>query len=128
MFKKPAAILLMLLYLVTASGFALNLHYCFDQIASIKIDAPADALYGKALKMSKMNCCKDSRIEVKIKDAHQNSSSAAPVKICPVVLATLNYADFTAIFQNAAIVNMVYRGPPPLPDRCIYLQNRTFRI
>ncbi len=52
----------MMLYVVTVSGFALNMHYCFNRLRSVQIDAPANTCT-KLLASSKMKCCKDRHIE-----------------------------------------------------------------
>ena len=76
MVKKAVVILLMLLYISTVSGFALNLHHCFNRPSSVKNDIPAKT-YAKA----KTGCCRDKHIEVKVKDAHHSSSGSILSKI-----------------------------------------------
>ena len=83
MFKRSVAMVLLMLYVITVSGFALNLHYCFNQISSVKVDAPANPC-AKVLENSKMKCCKDKHIEIKVKDAHQNNSPLHWSKFFPV--------------------------------------------
>ncbi len=41
MIKKAGVWLLALLYMVTATGFALSFHYCCGNLDSVKINPPA---------------------------------------------------------------------------------------
>jgi hypothetical protein len=116
----------MMLYVVTVSGFALNLHYCFNRLASVKIDAPASC--GKGLETSKMKCCKDRHVDVKVKDAHQNSSASFLGKIFAFDLLKPLFADFSFALQNRFIESLSDRGPPRSPDVPIFLKNNIFRI
>jgi hypothetical protein len=120
--KKSGIILVVLLYLVTASGFALNLHFCDNIIESVKIDAPT-----KKCGMDS-KCCKDTHLEVKVKDAHQASHTVFTGTFLALVVPVVR---FTA-FREPVIVNhfsnlLLDRGPPPnsVP---VFIQNCSFRI
>jgi hypothetical protein len=127
MFKKPIVIVLMMLYLVTVSGFAVNLHYCFNRVSSIQIDAPSKGCV-KGLETREMKCCKDKHLVVKVKDAHQNGSFSFVSKVFIADVPNLQFADLPITGLNPAQFTTSYRGPPPLPDNAIYLKNCTFRI
>jgi hypothetical protein len=116
----------MMLYVITVSGFALNLHYCFNRLASVKIDAPASCV--KGLETSKMKCCKDRHFEVKVKDAHQNSAASFLAKIFSFDLPKLPFAAFSFSVQNNFTERLSERGPPPSPDVPVFLKNCIFRI
>lgn len=127
MLKRSAALLLILLYLGTVSGFALNLHYCFNRLSSVKIDAPAKAC-ARGIAVSKMKCCSDKRIEVKVKDSHQAAKSSI-LKIFneELLFIFVDGGIFSFLPEHAAPA--AYRGPPgTLCKAPIYLTNRTFRI
>jgi hypothetical protein len=127
MLKKSAAILVILLYLGTVSGFALNLHYCFNHLSSIKIGAPAKAC-AKCVVASKMKCCSDKRIEVKVKDSHQAAKSSI-LKIFNEELLFLFVDGGIFRFSPNHSAPVTYRGPPgALFKAPIYLTNRIFRI
>ena len=128
MLKRSVAIVLVMLYLVTVSGFALNLHYCFNRLSSVNIDAPANACI-KVLKISKMKCCKDAHVEVKVKDAHQVGTASFLAKVFALDLPKSLIAESMPAVQNIASENLSYRGPPLTPsDSPIFLKNCTFRI
>ena len=117
---------MLVLYTITVSGFALNLHYCFDRLASIRIDAPAKECGKPGAK--KMTCCKDKHFVVKVKDAHQNTSFLFSGKIFAAVLPRLCFSEFTLATQEASLNQPNYRGPPLSPPVSAYLLNRNFRI
>lgn len=127
MFKRSVAIGLMMLYLVTVSGFALNLHYCFNRLSSVNIDAPANACV-KVLETSKMKCCKDKHVEVKVKDAHNGVSATFLAKVFAFDLPKLTFAEFSFTLQNPPADRLPVRGPPLPPDVPIFLKNCIFRI
>ncbi|MGN6640379.1 MAG: HYC_CC_PP family protein [Mucilaginibacter sp.] len=127
MLKKPAIIMLMILYLGTVSGFVLNLHYCFNQLSSVKIDAPVkDCTNGR--ETGKMKCCKDKHFEVKVKDAHQTGSFSFGGKTFAVDLPKIFSENPVPSVQEVLIDKASYRGPPVAHAIPIFLQNRNFRI
>jgi hypothetical protein len=118
--------MLMMLYVVTVSGFALNLHYCFNRLASVKIDAPASCVKNES---GKMKCCKDRHIEIKVKDAH--SQPGSPLffgKFFSLGLPVAVLADFSFSLPNRPTERLLDRGPPRTPVAPIFLKNCTFRI
>ena len=128
MLKRSAAVLLIFLYLGTVSGFALNLHYCFNRLSSVKIDAPPTAC-AKGFAAAKMKCCHDKRIEVKVKDAHKAEAKSTILKIFNerMLLILVDGGFFTASADHSAPT--VYRGPPEALCKVpIYLTNCIFRI
>ena len=118
--------MLMMLYIFTVSGFGLNFHYCFNRLASVKIDAPASCVKNES---SKMKCCKDRHIEIKVKDAH--SQPGSPVffgKFFSLGLPVAVLADFSFSLPNPSTERLLDRGPPRTPVAPIFLKNCTFRI
>jgi hypothetical protein len=128
MLKRSGAIVLTVLYLITVTGFALNLHYCGKLLTAVKIDAPAkgcnDPMSGK------MKCCKDKQLVVKIKDAHQTEPASVLGKVFNLQLSRLPFIGI-AFNTPAIIVSKAYdRGPPNplLSDTPLFIKNCTFRI
>ena len=126
MLKRSVIIVLAMLYLTTVSGFALNLHYCFNRLASVKVDAPANSCV--KLQSSKMRCCKDQKIEIKVKDAHQNNSPLHWSKFFPIALPVSAFVIFTPDVQDQLIANVTERGPPKTSGLPLFLKNCIFRI
>lgn len=115
----------MLLYLVTASGFALNLHYCGKTLQSVKIDAPA-----KKCGPVKMKCCRDKHLEVKVKDTHKSAASHSLLsKLFMVDLPKLPFEEYLFPEQEIAANISANRGPPDGGCKTpVYIKNCTFRI
>ncbi|MDO3626656.1 hypothetical protein [Mucilaginibacter sp. BT774] len=126
MLKRSVIMVLAMLYLTTVSGFALNLHYCFNRLASVKVDAKANSC--TKLQSSKMKCCKDQKIEIKVKDAHQNNSPLHWSQFFPIALPVSAFVIFTPVVQNPVVANVTERGPPKTPGIRLFLINNIFRI
>ncbi|MEZ2338476.1 hypothetical protein AB6735_22700 [Mucilaginibacter sp. RCC_168] len=129
MIKRSGALLLTLLYTVTVLGFALNLHYCGTQIASVKIDSPAisckmDQACGKT------KCCKNKQLQIKVKDAHQIEPVSILSKLFGFDVPRLSFNGlFTPSRQSFASPSLE-RGPPGMPWQNIatFIKNCIFRI
>lgn len=122
MIKKSGICLVVLLYLVTATGFALNLHFCGNLIESVKVDAPT-----KKCGMDS-KCCKETHLEVKVKDAHQTSHTSFSTLILALFVPVFSFGSFhEPLTVNQPSDLLTDRGPPPgsVPT---YIQNCTFRI
>ncbi|MGI4020622.1 MAG: HYC_CC_PP family protein [Janthinobacterium lividum] len=112
----------MLLYLITATGFAMNLHFCGKSIESVKINAPA-----KDCGMSS-KCCKDTHVEVKVKDVHQTAHTSFTGNILVSLVPLLGYASFLEPLTIKLVSKAVSERGPPLVAVPVYLKNCTFRI
>jgi hypothetical protein len=128
MLKRSAAIILIILYTCTVSGFALNLHYCFNRLSSIQIDAPSKGCT-KGLAVSKMKCCKDKHIEIKVKDSHQTGTKSPITRIFNGDLAFISFGNIFFKIPGNSIAAISYRGPPDVLHKSpLFLKNCTFRI
>jgi hypothetical protein len=127
MLKRAAAVLLSLLYLVTATGFALNTHFCGDSITAISINAAAKAPAGCA---DGMKCCSNKHLVVKVKDVHVAQPYSVHSIALPFVVAPLACAGFSFGPTQGASADVVNKPPPqpPLPGIGLFLKNRVFRI
>lgn len=130
MLKKSGILTIILLYLSTVCGFALNIHYCGNKIASIKIASAAKKCY--ASEPQKMKCCKDKQVDVKVKDAHEAQPSKSLLgKLFAFELPALPFEDYLFSAQRALLEKFEDRGPPPNPQPSsktpIFIQNRNLR-
>ncbi|OKS89100.1 HYC_CC_PP family protein [Mucilaginibacter polytrichastri] len=129
MIKKSIALCLALLYTVTVLGFAINFHYCLNQVSSVQINEPVKKC--SSLRVVKaMKCCKDKKVEVKVKDGHESSSLSFLAKTYGFVLPRIAYLGFSQIPVQAPAAKAFNRGPPDglSSQPSIYLANRNFRI
>ncbi|MBD1393867.1 HYC_CC_PP family protein [Mucilaginibacter glaciei] len=129
MIKKSGVILLAVLYAITAAGFALNLHYCGNTVASVKINTPAKSC-AQPMAKTKMNCCKDAKLDVKVKDDHQAEQNSFLAKVFALEIPKLPYEDMVFAAQQALVERFFDRGPPDIPFEkiSVYLKNCIFRI
>jgi hypothetical protein len=129
MLKRSGAVLLTMLYVVTVLGFALNLHYCGNYIASVKINAPA-VNCGMDKAPGKMKCCKDSQLQVKVKDAHQGEETSFLARVCGFELPDLSFGDYSFSSQQSLFDRFFDRAPPnkPIESIATFIKNCIFRI
>lgn len=127
--KKSIALFMALLYAVTVLGFAINFHYCLNQVSSVQFDAPVKKC--STLRVVKtMKCCKDKKVEVKVKDGHQSSSLSFLAKTAVFVLPRITYPGVEQQPVQTSATTAFNRGPPDglNSQPPIYLANRNFRI
>ena len=122
---------MIMLYTVTAMGFALNVHYCGNIMLSVQVNAPAKSCMMNKMPV-KMKCCKDKHIDVKVKDSHQVAeSSSFLAKIFSIILPAFPLKDFFFSATGSFIEQPADRGPPDdqvAKDVPAFLKNRNLRI
>src|ERR1700744_3247826 len=117
MLKRSGALLLLVLYLVTGIGFAINLHYCGKLVTSVNIDASFTSCKKPGM-MQGMKCCRNKRIDIKIKDSHQGESHSFLSKIFSFKLTAINYIPSFLLPQPLWMERSFYRGPP---DKLVFV-------
>jgi hypothetical protein len=130
MMKRSGAILLTILYTVTVLGFALNLHYCGTEIASVKIDSPT-ASCKTVQNCGKMKCCKDKQLQIKVKDAHQAEPISILSKLFGFDIPRLSFNGLFVPFHQSAVDDDSFeRGPPgkSWQNTATFIKNCTLRI
>ena len=129
MIKKFGVLLLVVLYTITASGFALNLHYCGTRVASVKINTPAKSC-GMAMGISEKKCCKDIKVDVKVKDAHEVQSGLFLAKVFNLISSKPTFQEYSFSAQQVLTERFFDRGPPDISVKGIpvFLKNCIFRI
>jgi hypothetical protein len=127
MLKRAAAILLSLLYLITATGFALNLHFCGDSITAVSINSVVKTPAGCA---DGMQCCHNKHLVVKVKDAHLAQANAVHIKVLTFAVTPFCYPCFSFTPKQGLPAQFVNKPPPdpPLANVDPFLKNRVFRI
>ncbi|HVV54011.1 MAG TPA: hypothetical protein VHC47_01730 [Mucilaginibacter sp.] len=127
MLKRSIAVMLMLLYISTVSGFALNLHYCFSRLSSVGIDVAAKKC-DNSIETGKMQCCKVLHLKIKLKDAHQSEATLQQAKLFDADLPVF-YLPYTYFENKQATLQETYSDPPlKLRQVPVFLTNCTFRI
>jgi len=116
-----------LLYLVTVSGFAVNVHYCFNHLFAVSINAPVKGCSAPGVKM---DCCKDTHLVVKVKDAHKGGSTTVFSKMSTVTLPATVFAANYYQAKAAYLAAILYKDlpDPPPGDIPVFLKNRMLRV
>ncbi len=125
--KRIAVLSFLLLYLSTTVGFALNLHFCGNSLATVQLNSTVKKACCKQENKSK--CCKDRYIKVKISDRQQ---VAAYFKIPAATGLNLFLLPKQSLVFNALsdVLSLTpnYHGPPDLTTVALTIKNCVFRI
>jgi hypothetical protein len=116
-------------YLITAIGFALNLHFCGNVLASVKLSGPTKICEQPS---AAKKCCKEKQVDVKIKDAHQAESPSLMMKLFGFEISKIPFGDYVLSAQQA-LLDKLNATPPPPPSppsgkEAQYIKNCTLRI
>jgi hypothetical protein len=138
MLRTSGILFMALLYLFTASGFAVNLHYCNNRIANVSINAPAEDCSGeigdacaKPMSMDKGKMdCRNSYLIIKLKDDHQKASVDFHAEQFTVGLPVISVYDQLFTRCPVYIYTSADRSPPDpaLTTIPVFLRNCIFRI
>jgi hypothetical protein len=131
MIKRLTTLFLTKVYIITVLGFALNLHYCGDVLASVTVNAPAKS--SKIVVVKKMKCCNDKQLDVKVKDAHQGESQSILSKIFAFELPEISFGDYFLSAQKELLQKLSGSDPPAPPPASSgkaaqYIKNCALRI
>jgi len=118
------------LYGLSASGMAIQLHYCCGKVASVSVgyqkSDKAGCKHG-SMKKTMPGCCNDQQVSIDVDD-DQGLSSTATIPAQPDVdVPAYQVAAPTVLtsLHTASIANI--RGSPPNSSVPIYLFNQVFR-
>jgi hypothetical protein len=127
--KRFIVSILAILYLASAGGATLHIHYCMDKIIDISlIDKDKDNCHKCCTKKSTgKGCCKDEHKVIKTSDHSLPKSSIA---VSPQhILSSPVYFPSSEKIYAFAIGTPAAHAPPSLWRTCpIYIQTRNLRI
>lgn len=114
--------------MITSTGFALNFHYCFDDVTSVTINKPASNCIMETA--GKMKCCHDRHLEVKLKDAHQVKPETTLAKIIGFKCPVESFGYFTSTIRSTCVQYLCGKDPPGIlsDSKTLFKKNRVFRI
>lgn len=71
--QQKIAMALCAFYLITVVGIAVNMHFCSGKLSSVKLmeQAKCGACKGESKLKKSHDCCKDTSVDVKVKDSHE---------------------------------------------------------
>lgn len=126
--KRLGVFLLMLLFLQSKIGLALNVHYCGKHIAKISwaFDAEGCGMEKKippvdTLQFSQKNCCEDD-VVIAQNDTNHTSAKAEHVIIGSISITSISNAPLTV--GNVTESIHLYDRPPPV--HTLYKKNCAF--
>lgn len=134
MFRRVLAIWIMLLYVPSAIGMNVNIHFCHGKIASVNFGLIANegCTCGgtKSIAKPKSSCCKDVHFKCELK-SKQDASKSMELPAYSKTLAELPAfcKDYCPKYSHVAFADKAAASDPPdigaLP---LYKRNRVFRI
>ncbi len=129
--KQKLAISLCTFYLISVIGVALSLHFCGGKLASVSATkAVASCKYCKAESASKMddNCCKNTKVDVKVKDNHQIEGGFKLPKLFSVdVFLHSDIKEIAHLFLPAYFNKLSNKAPPEPTGIALHVMNCVFR-
>lgn len=130
--KKIAVFILALVYLGTASGATVNIHYCMGKYAGWDL-GNAEAGHCGTCGMDKSSftndpCCKDEQKNIKVNDVHKSAVIFAELMQVP---ASENPQPFTSLSTPVSSITETYpviNAPPGIAGQDTFLYIRSIRI
>ena len=127
--KRTAIILLLLVYLVSCVGIAVNKFYCCGKLKTVSLSATATNVANKISSAQKNPCCNHTSQTFKVKDQHVASATVV-INSAPFVSLQKNYYSKVEV-QSLSIKEsstILYHAPPNLSGNSIYNLYCNYRI
>lgn len=131
--KRFVVTILTLIYLGTATGTSVNLHYCMGKLAELSLWQNESKTCGKCGMEEADNkdngCCKDEHKQLKVDDDHKLAASIYSWNILSAALPTMVFFHFNfteALFTSEEFP--VSNAPPFVAKTPTYLRLRVFLI
>ena len=129
--KQKLALALCTFYLFSVIGLALSIHFCGGKLASISVNSgQAKCKFCKAEQASKKDdgCCKNTKVEVKVKDSHQTEDSAKLPKVFSLeTLLPPHTSHFFKKVLPSFFCRVENKAPPKSTQISLHLLNCVFR-
>src|SRR5688572_19473604 len=128
--KKLTIFFLAFLYLATASGATVNIHYCMGKFVEIGFghsDSEECGSCGMTKTTDENNCCKEEQKIIKVDNAHKSAETFFNFIQLPspdlIHSETIIAPLLPSITHQYPVVNA-----PPVDKEAAYLLNRSIRI
>jgi hypothetical protein len=129
-FKQKLALGLCTFYLFSVIGVALSMHFCGGKLASVAFNSSKIACkYCKteAAEKNDNNCCKNTKVEVKVEDSHQTESTFKLSKLFSLELLSPIYVLERLSKVLPLFSSKTENKAPPAPNVAIHVFNCVFR-
>ncbi|MDB5019791.1 MAG: hypothetical protein JWQ28_918 [Pedobacter sp.] len=128
--RQKSALALCVFYVLSVIGLAVSLHFCDNNLSSISLaDTAKCTSCGADKKVTKADhCCKNTSLEVKVKDSHQAVSKVSLPENYSIslFLGPIISQFISAVFPRT--FSMIAGKAPPLSARqALYIFNCVFR-
>ncbi len=129
--KQKIAVGLATFYLISVIGVALSMHFCGGKLASVALFAnKTSCKYCKQEPLAKKDdgCCKNTKIDVKVKDSHQTESSFKLPKLFSLdTYLHPRISNLIQYFFPKIVGNGTNKAPPKTSGVAIHVFNCVFR-
>lgn len=128
MIKRISAVTILLLYLTSYVGFAVNMHFCGQQLSSVSINSAPQKCCAKLAKP--MKCCNDKHVTVKVTDKYKVEATAAKVPAISTASIFVKTNSFDSYYRRFAVfyTSDFKQRPPQFSAVPFTIQNCVFRI
>jgi hypothetical protein len=126
--KKFVIAILALLYITTASGVMVNIHYCMGHVASVSYGYDNDHACGKCGMKAAEGCCHTEFKMVKLQDEHQLAKANFQFIQLPVEAPVKYVQAISELRINRNSVPPTGHSPPDARGNLVYLYNNVFLI
>ena len=127
--KRTAIIFVILVYLVSCLGIAVNKFYCCGKLKTVSLSATASNSENEIPSAKKTTCCNHTSQTFKVKDQHI-ASGVILTHSAPFVTLLKNYSSVVDV-QSLSIKEIsaiFYNAPPTLSGTNIYSLYCNYRI
>jgi hypothetical protein len=128
--KQKLAISLCAFYVLSVMGIALSLHFCGGKLADISaVNAKVACKYCKSEPLAQKDdsCCKNTKVDLKVKDSHHVESVVKVPKVFSIDLIFHEIIrDFAGNFLPALFSKLENKAPPRT-GVALHVMNCVFR-
>jgi hypothetical protein len=128
--RQKSAIALCVFYVLSVIGLAVSLHFCGDNLSSVALASTAKCgMCGAEMKVVKADhCCKNTFLEVKVKDSHQAITKVSLPGNYPISLFLGPMLSHTALTILPKVISWIAGKAPPRSARlALHVFNCVFR-
>lgn len=128
--KQKIALSLCAFYLFGVIGLALSMHFCSGKLAEVSFFANEVSckFCKKETKTADNSCCKNTKVEVKVKDDHQGQNAFKLPKVFSFdVLFPDKFTEIIKAFLPRFFKKFENKAPPQTKSVAIHLLNCVFR-
>lgn len=130
--KKLAILILAVIYLGTATGATVNLHYCMGEFAGMEL---GHSDYGSCSScgMEKLasaddDCCKDEQKTIKLNDAHKSAQVFFELGLISPSIVHMSHVVSSFALPTITESYPLVNAPPRQTHAPVYLSTRSIRI